>query len=87
MTELFCDMEKSEIRKLKTARGQIDGIIKMIEQERDCLEVSNQILATIAILKSVNTTFLTNHLSNCVNNTDQNQKMEQVINIIKKLSK
>lgn len=80
--------KKLELKKLKTARGQIDGIMKMMEQERNCLDVSNQILATIAILKSVNTSFLTNHLSTCVSqNSQQEQKMGEVISIIKKLSK
>ncbi len=29
-------------RLLKTARGQIDGILKMVEEDRYCLDVSNQ---------------------------------------------
>ena len=33
-------------RLLKTARGQIDGILKMVEEDRYCLDVSNQLLAT-----------------------------------------
>ena len=32
------------LRLLKTARGQLDGIIKMIEEERYCIDISNQIL-------------------------------------------
>jgi Uncharacterized protein conserved in bacteria len=39
------------LRKLKTARGQIDGIIKMIESDRYCVDISTQILSTIALLK------------------------------------
>ena len=39
------------IRLLKTARGQIEGIIKMIEEERECIDISSQILATQSILK------------------------------------
>ena len=27
-------------RLLKTARGQIDGILKMVEEDRYCLEIS-----------------------------------------------
>ena len=38
-------------RLLKTARGQLDGIIKMIEEGRYCVDVSNQILAANAMLK------------------------------------
>ena len=31
--------------RLKTARGQIDAVIKMIEDERYCIDISNQLLA------------------------------------------
>lgn len=83
--------KKRELKMLKTAKGQIDGIIKMMEEERYCADVSNQILATIAILKGVNTSILTNHLSSCMekNINDENsiKKIEEVVQIIKKLSK
>ena len=42
------------IRLLKTAGGQIDGIIKMIEEKKYCIDVSNQIMAAQAILSRVN---------------------------------
>ena len=32
---------------LKTARGQIDGILNMIEEDRYCIDVSHQLMATI----------------------------------------
>lgn len=41
-------------RLLKTARGQIDGILKMIDENRYCIDVSNQIMACQAILSKVN---------------------------------
>ena len=31
---------------LKTARGQIDGMLKMIDENRDCIDVSTQLMAT-----------------------------------------
>ena len=33
-------------RLLKTARGQLDGILKMVEEDRYCMDISNQLLAT-----------------------------------------
>lgn len=38
-------------RLLKTARGQIDGILKMVEEDRYCLDISSQIMAAQSILK------------------------------------
>ncbi|MDY3745334.1 MAG: metal-sensing transcriptional repressor, partial [Lachnospiraceae bacterium] len=37
-------------RLLKTARGQLDGILNMIENDRYCIDISNQIMAAQAIL-------------------------------------
>ena len=42
---------KKAIQNLKIAKGQIEGIIKMIEDERYCIDVSNQIIAVIIIKK------------------------------------
>lgn len=51
-----------QLRKLKTVRGQIDGLIKMVEEDRYCLDVSNQLMASISILKNINKDVLTAHL-------------------------
>lgn len=39
------------VRLLKTARGQLDGILNMIEEDRYCMDISNQLLATQADFK------------------------------------
>ena len=41
-------------RLLKTARGQMDGILKMVEEDRYCIDISQQLMATEAILNKVN---------------------------------
>ena len=46
--------QKQMTRLLKTARGQIDGILKMIEEDRYCLDISHQIMAADAILRRAN---------------------------------
>ena len=55
------DRQKVE-RLLKTARGQLDGILKMVEDNRYCMDISNQIMATQAILHRVNREILQAHL-------------------------
>lgn len=45
---------KPILKALRTCRGQLDGIIGMVEKTRDSLEVSNQILAAQAMLKRAN---------------------------------
>ena len=36
-------------RLLKTARGQLDGILAMVENDRYCVDISNQVMATQSI--------------------------------------
>lgn len=82
------------IRLLKTARGQIEGIIKMIEAERECVDISGQILATQSILKKVNVDILSNHLSNCIKDSMEHdsesvktEKLEEVVTLLNKMLK
>jgi len=76
-------------RLLKTARGQIDGILRMIEEDRYCVDVSTQIQATASILRKANGEVLKAHLQSCVRDafaegseTDRNEKISELIGIL-----
>ncbi|MBU5668576.1 metal-sensing transcriptional repressor [Peptoniphilus sp. MSJ-1] len=83
----------TQLRKLKTVRGQIDGLIKMVEDNRYCLDISNQLMASISILKNINKDVLTAHLRGCVRDSynksedEIDEKIEEINVIINKLSK
>ncbi len=79
---------KEIVRLLSTARGQIDGILKMVEENRYCLDISNQILASQAILSRANKEILKSHLMNCVlNATGENskEKLQEINTLLDKL--
>ncbi|HZJ99460.1 MAG TPA: metal-sensing transcriptional repressor, partial [Tissierellaceae bacterium] len=59
------ESKKKALSKLKTARGQIDGIIKMLEDERYCVDISTQILSVIGLLKKANIDVLDDHIRSC----------------------
>ncbi len=79
------------IRLLKTARGQMDGILKMVEDDRYCIDISNQLMATQAILRNVNQLILNEHLEHCVNEAfekgDAKQQITEIMAVIEKLTK
>ena len=82
------------LRLLKTVKGQIEGVIKMVESDRDCLEISNQILASQSILKKINLDILRGHFTHCVKNTLQNgtsadidSAMSEVMDVLDKIVK
>lgn len=83
---------KNEImRLLKTARGQIDGIIKMVEEDRYCVDISHQLMATEAVINTANRKVLTEHLKSCVRNaktdTEKDEKIDEMVELIAKLTK
>ena len=53
-------------RLVKTARGQLDGILTMIEEDRYCMDISNQIMAARSILDKANRMVLKAHMGCCV---------------------
>ena len=59
------EAKKKAANKLKTARGQIDGIIRMIEDDRYCVDISTQILSAIGLLKKANIDILNDHKILC----------------------
>ena len=77
-------------RLLKTARGQIDGILKMVEEDRYCLEVSSQIMAAQSILKKANRMVLKAHMNSCVKEAvesgDPEKKLEELAALLDKLA-
>ena len=83
--------DHAQIRQLlKTARGQIDGILKMVEEDRYCLDVSNQLMATQSILKKANRTVLRAHMDCCVRQAvesgDPDAKLDELVTLLDKIS-
>lgn len=77
-------------RLLKTARGQIDGILKMVEEDRYCLDVSNQLMATQSILKKANRMVFKAHMNSCVRQAvasgDPEEKLNELAVLLDKLA-
>ena len=72
--------DKAKInRLLKTARGQLDGILKMVEEDRYCMDISHQLMATEAILNKANKEILTAHLKSCVTNAKTDEEREEKV--------
>ena len=83
--------QKKVLRLLKTARGQMDGIIKMVEEDRYCIDISTQVMAAEAMLNRVNQEILTAHLRHCVNTAhtqeEREKKIDELVDMLGKILK
>ncbi len=80
--------DHEQVKKYLTiAKGQLEGIIKMIDEDRYCLDVSDQLMATRALLKKTNNLILKNHIDSCVRTAIKNGDDQKVDEVIKALEK
>jgi DNA-binding FrmR family transcriptional regulator len=73
---------------LKTARGQVDAIVRMVEDDRYCIDVSKQVHAAVALLKKANLLVLKQHMSTCVSDAIRTnkgaEKIDEIAHILEK---
>lgn len=80
------------IARINRIEGQVRGLKKMVEEDRDCLQVLKQIAAAGGALRSLGSVILEDHLKGCVATAIQTQDNEseliaEVIDIFNKFSK
>ena len=81
---------KDLITRLSRIEGQVRGIKNMVEEERYCVEILNQVSAVQAALNGFNKELLANHIHTCVVDDIQKGNVEVVDELcetIKKLMK
>lgn len=59
------DNTQAVLSRLKTVRGHLDGIVRMVEEEAYCVDIMKQISAVQASLERANRIVLRNHLETC----------------------
>ena len=78
-------------RLLKTAQGQLSGILKMVEEDRYCIDISTQLMATQSILARANAEVLKAHVNHCVRDAmaggNADEKLDEIALVLDKLVK
>ena len=62
------NQKQKTITNFKKAKGSISKIIEMMENNKYCIDVMQQNLAVIGILKSAHQMLMQNHLDSCFKN-------------------
>lgn len=76
------------LTRLARIEGQVRGVARMIEEDRYCIDILNQMQAVKSALKRVEEEILKNHASHCVahaiksgNARDQTKKFSELVEL------
>jgi DNA-binding FrmR family transcriptional regulator len=71
--------QRNVLNRLKTARGHLDGIIRMVEDDAYCPELMKQLSAVQGSLERASRLVLRNHLETCVAAAMQAGRTEEIV--------
>ncbi len=78
---------KQIIIALKKAQSHLNNVIKMMQDKRYCIDILQQNLAVMGLLKSANNKLLKRHLNSCfkkaMQGTNERQKGKMIEEILK----
>jgi len=81
------DLKKKSMRRLSLIRGQLNGLIKMVDEERYCVDIITQASAVKEALSGVENLILENHLSTHVLEQMRGGKEKKAVDEILKIYK
>ncbi len=74
----------------RKAQSSIEKIIKMVEEEKYCIDIMQQNLAVLGLLKSAHQMLMENHLNTCFKSamaTKNERKKQEMIQEILRVTK
>ena len=78
-------------KRLKRIEGQVRGLVRMVDEDRYCIDVITQVSAVRAALKRVEDEVLKDHVAHCVEHAitagDRNQQRQKITELMVVLGK
>ena len=86
------DERKAEVRKrLARAKGQVEGVERMLDQNRPCVEILTQISAAHEALRGAGRVMVRNYLERCASSAikagRQQEVYDELMDVIFKLTR
>ncbi len=82
------DTEERILHRLKIAKGHLQKVINMVEQDEYCIDVIHQSQAVQSALREADSLILENHLKTCVvdhiKNGEADTSIKEIMNVFKK---
>lgn len=80
------DNTENTLRRLKTIEGHLGGVIRMVENDKYCIDVIRQIQAVESALNKVSAQILENHLNSCVTTAIQGNNARERQRVLKEIT-
>lgn len=77
--------KENALHRLKIARGHLDKVMKMVEEDSYCIDVLTQTKAVRSALEKIDEVLLEEHLSHCVVEHIQEGRSQQAVDEIMKV--
>lgn len=82
------DTQERIVHRLKIAKGHLEKVIKMVEEDCYCIDVLHQMQAIESGLKGTGNVVLENHLKGCVANAigrgEKEKAIAEIMEVFKK---
>jgi hypothetical protein NreA len=76
------------IKRLKRAHGHLKSVIAMLEEERPCLEIAQQIQAVESAITNAKKTLVRDHIDHCLAHAIENDSgSEKAVQEFKEITK
>jgi DNA-binding FrmR family transcriptional regulator len=85
------EFKKKTITQLKRAQGMLKKVTSMVEEDKYCIDLLQQSLAVVGLMKGANKMILENHLNACfktgmksANSKRQQELIKELLHVIGK---
>ena len=70
-------VDQKVVNRAKRAEGQLAGVIRMMEDERECMDVVTQLSAVRSSIDRIIGIVVAENLYECINNPDEDSEVQQ----------
>jgi len=88
------DSKPGVLNRLKRVEGQVRGVVRMVEDDRYCIDILTQVQAVRAALARVETELLKGHLDHCIKGAivsgdkdEQRRKAAELIELLERANR
>ena len=86
------NVKEGVLKRLRRVGGQVQGLQRMVEERRYCIDILNQVAAVEAALHRAAAIILKNHLETCVTDTfecekqcDKREKIAELVRVFESM--